>query len=128
MLVLKGKLKRLNAGMPSHEFWEMVEKRRSERGWHSANSQSAVRSFVASVFRVKPEHEAEIAACIQMLCESTAIIPVNLGMALDVFSMKALRLYVYGNHPLAVETDRGWLVYPLNIRHVNRQLSHRRKP
>lgn len=129
MIVLKGRLKRLNSGVPSLEFWEMVDKRRNERGWHSGNSRSAVRAAVASMFRVKPEYEAEIAATIQMLCESTAIIPVDLLMVLDIFSMQASRVYLYGKHPLAVETTRrGWLVYPLNIRHVNRQLSRKERP
>ena len=128
MLVLKGRLKRLNAGVPSFEFWEMVDKRRNERGWHSGNSRSAVRAAVASMFRVKPEYEAEIAATIQMLCESIAIIPVNMLMVLDIFGMQAVRVYMYDKSILAVETNRGWLVYPLNIRHVNRLLSRKERP
>jgi hypothetical protein len=123
MLALKGKLKRLDGGMPRYAFWEMVDKRRNERGWHAANSNSYLRSIIAAVFRVRPEYEAEVGAYVQMLCESTAIIPADMVVSLDVFSMKALRVYMHGYVKLAVETDRGWLVFPKSFRTLNRQLT-----
>jgi hypothetical protein len=127
MLKFKGKLKRLNAGMSSFEFWELVDKRRNERGWHGANSRSSVRAAVASIYRVKPEYEAEVAATVQMLCDGVTIMPSDLIMVMDVFALKPLRFYVFERRPLALETDKGWLVYPLNFRHLNWQLSRREK-
>ena len=128
MIVLKGRLKRLNAGISSFDFWEMVYKRRNERGWHAVNSRSAVRAAVASIFRVKPEFDAEVAATIQMLCDGATITSPDLIMVLDIFNMRGTRVYSYSKYPLAIETDRGWLVYPLNIRHVNRLLSRKERP
>jgi hypothetical protein len=53
--------------------------------------------------------------------------PSDLIMVMDVFALKPLRFYVFERRPLALETDKGWLVYPLNFRHLNWQLSRREK-
>jgi hypothetical protein len=127
MIKFKGKLRRLNSGMSNFDFWEMVDKRRNERGWHASNSRSSVRAAVASIYRVKPEYEAEVAATVQMLCEPTTIMSLDMTMLMDIFAMKPLRFYVFERHPLALETNKGWLVYPLNWRHLNWQLSRREK-
>jgi len=47
---------------------------------------------------------------------------------LGAFPYNTIGVYSYSKYPLAIETDRGWLVYPLNIRHVNRQLSRKERP
>lgn len=127
MIVLKGRLKRLNAGMPSDDFWEMT---RRNLGWSSGHTTTArIRALVASAFRVKPEYEAEIAACIQMLCESDDFsFNGAIRETLRAFAITPIRAYSYRHYVLAIETDRGWLVYPLNIRHVNRLLSRKERP
>ncbi len=129
MLVLKGKLKRLNAGMPAEDFWEMT---RRNLGWDSMSTvtPARIRALVAAAFRVKPEYEAEIAATIQMLCESCPV-DQRLRETMRAFAITPVRAYlyktIYASYPLAVETSHGWLVYPLNIRHVNRLLSRKER-
>ena len=128
MLSLKGKLKRLNGGMPRLDFYEWAQANSLRRG--VIYSPQRVRALCAIAHRVKEEHAAEIAATIQMLCESCAITSMSaphLVQTLGSLDLTAVRAYAYEGYTLAIETDKGWLVYPLNIRHVNWQLSHRRR-
>lgn len=128
MLILKGKLKRLDGGMPQLDFHEWAQAN-SERNGVGYRPQ-ALRAFCACAHRVRAEHASEIAATIQMLCDSTAITngaywPILRCLA--ALDLKGLRVYTYDSYTLAIETDMCWLIYPLNIRHVNWQLSHRRQ-
>jgi hypothetical protein len=126
MLVLKGKLKRLNAGMSREDFWEMARRNLGWSGGAQSGQVPRIRALVASAHRVKPEYEAEVAAFIQMLCESG---PPDLHMhsTLRAFAITPIRAYVYSQYILAVETSHGWLVYPLNMQHVNRLLSRKER-
>lgn len=126
MLSLKGKLKRLDGGMPRDAFWEWVQDNALKNA--VSYSPSHVRSLVASVYRVKPESEAEVAAYVQMLCDATTITHSYWGIVsgLAAFDLRPVRFYNYGQATLALETNKCWLVYPINLRRLNWQLSRRR--
>jgi len=125
MLQLKGKLKRLDGGMPRYTFWELMKENAHKHGF--VYSPSSVRGMVATVYRVKDEHVTEVAGCVQMLCDGVTITWKDgwLIQVLGHFDLRPIRSYQYGHDTLAVETDKCWLVYPLNLRHVNWQLRRR---
>lgn len=126
MLNLKGKLKRLDGGMPRDAFWEWAQANALKNA--VSYSPSHVRSLVASVYRVKPEFEAEVAAYVQMLCDATTITHFHTGIVtgLAAFDLRPVRFYNYGQATLALETNKCWMVYPMNLRRLNWQLSRRR--
>lgn len=127
MLILKGKLKRLDSGMPRHVFWEMVNSTAVRN--RVAFSTSSMRALVAQAFRVKPEYEAEVAAYVQMICDATITgewSDPRLYQGLRSLDLIPVRRYDYEKLVLAMETDKCWLVYAGNIRHLNRLLTRRR--
>ncbi len=129
MLQLKGKLKRLNAGMSRDTFDAWV--RGNAVKHRMFYGEGDVRTMIATVYRVKPEFETEIVSYIQMLCDETAITPrLNATVSSwKMFDLTVLRLYTYQTHrtlTLAIQTDKGWLVVLPHIRVVNRFLSKRR--
>lgn len=127
MLKLKGKLKRLDGGMPRHEFWDWTAKNAASHGY--VFSPSTLRALVARAFRVRPEYEAEVAAYVQMICDATitgAAGDQRTYQGLRCLGLTPIRRYDYGKVALAMETDKGWLVYAGNFRHLDRLLTRRR--
>lgn len=127
MLNLKGKLKRLDGGMPRDAFWEWAQANSLKNA--VSYSPSHVRSLVACVYRVKPEFEAEVAAYVQMLCDATTTMHSHIWIVtgLAALDLRPVRLYNYGQATLALETNKKcWMVYPMNLRRLNWQLSRRR--
>jgi len=129
MLQLKGKLKRLDGGMPRHVFWEWAKDNAHRRGY--AFAPLSTRSMIASAYRVKSEYESEVAATVQMLCDAASYDMLRshdtIIQVLAHFGLTPIRGYSKFHYFVAVETDKCWLVYPTNIRHLNWQLNRRSK-